>query len=305
VKKYAEKHPDLIFPIFQKENQYSKGKKPNPNFNYPRAKGSYIALCEGDDYWTDPYKLQNQIAAMVKYPECDMSFHAAIEINYQNFAKTIIGRHTTGTEVCCIEDVIIGGGSFCPTASLVFKKSMLKTMPKWFFNEAQVGDLYLQLYGALNGGLLYIDETMSVYRKEANGSWTQRLFRKTRKEIRESFSNEKKCYSYFNLETNGRYSRIIKKRIMLTCLTWAKEFFKKKRFDVFFELSFLGVMTSPKIFVFDFFNSTLQIVSGMFSPARRTEHRGREKSSSRISENYSCRVVGPVSCNHEFHRNNI
>ena len=58
VKEYTDKNSDLFIPIFQTENQYSQGNKPLANFVFPRAKGKYIAICEGDDYWTDPYKLQ-------------------------------------------------------------------------------------------------------------------------------------------------------------------------------------------------------------------------------------------------------
>ena len=61
IREYEKKYPKIIKPIYQKENQYSKGIKiVNPTFNFPRAKGKYIAMCEGDDYWTDPKKLQIQ-----------------------------------------------------------------------------------------------------------------------------------------------------------------------------------------------------------------------------------------------------
>lgn len=61
IREYERKYPDLIKPIYQTENQYSKGVKVEFVYNYPRAKGKYIAFCEGDDYWTDPNKLQKQI----------------------------------------------------------------------------------------------------------------------------------------------------------------------------------------------------------------------------------------------------
>lgn len=62
IREYETKYPDLIKPIYQTENQYSKGLGAmNVRFNFPRAQGKYIALCEGDDYWTDPYKLQKQV----------------------------------------------------------------------------------------------------------------------------------------------------------------------------------------------------------------------------------------------------
>lgn len=54
IREYQEKYPDIIKPIYQKENQYSQGiKRVDYKFNYSRANGKYIAICEGDDYWTD------------------------------------------------------------------------------------------------------------------------------------------------------------------------------------------------------------------------------------------------------------
>jgi glycosyltransferase involved in cell wall biosynthesis len=75
VKEYAENHSDLIITIFQTENQYSQGIKPWPNFVFPRARGKYIALCEGDDYWTDPLKLQKQVDFLEEYTEYNICFH--------------------------------------------------------------------------------------------------------------------------------------------------------------------------------------------------------------------------------------
>ena len=76
VKSYAEKHPDLILPILQAENQYSKG-IPISTYAYPKARGKYIAFCEGDDYWTDPYKLQKQVDFLESNPDCSWCFHAS------------------------------------------------------------------------------------------------------------------------------------------------------------------------------------------------------------------------------------
>lgn len=60
IREFQDKHPDIIKPIIQTENQYSKGVAVNSVYNFSRAQGKYIALCEGDDYWTDPFKLQKQ-----------------------------------------------------------------------------------------------------------------------------------------------------------------------------------------------------------------------------------------------------
>lgn len=66
---YAKKYPDIIKPIIQTKNQYAKCGLINPRFVFPKAKGKYIALCEGDDYWTDTTKLQKQVSFLEDNPE--------------------------------------------------------------------------------------------------------------------------------------------------------------------------------------------------------------------------------------------
>lgn len=81
IREYAAKHPNIIKPVFETENQYSKGGPwGSAVWNYPRAKGKYIALCEGDDYWTDPLKLQKQVDFMESHPEYSVCF-----CDYRNY----------------------------------------------------------------------------------------------------------------------------------------------------------------------------------------------------------------------------
>ncbi|WP_202928078.1 glycosyltransferase [Cyclobacterium salsum] len=73
IQDYCEKYPSLIKPIIQQENQYSKGVRGiNFVYNFPRAQGKYIAMCEGDDYWTDPNKLQKQVDLLEKNPDLSL-----------------------------------------------------------------------------------------------------------------------------------------------------------------------------------------------------------------------------------------
>ncbi len=82
IKEYAAKHPDLIFPLYEVENQYSKGKAGKIDlYNYERAKGKYIAYCEGDDYWTAPLKLQRQVDFLETHPDYSVTFHRCKHIN--------------------------------------------------------------------------------------------------------------------------------------------------------------------------------------------------------------------------------
>ena len=79
IREYAAKYPDKIFPLFEEENQYSKPcHKQLDWYNYERVRGKYIAYCEGDDYWTDPLKLQKQVDFMethLEYSACFHNFH--------------------------------------------------------------------------------------------------------------------------------------------------------------------------------------------------------------------------------------
>ena len=92
IMEYTMKYPNIIKPILQDENQYSKGKKVGM-FHKDIAKGKYIAICEGDDYWTDTNKLQKQIDYLENHPECSMCVHASYRVK-PNKKKKIkqIGR---------------------------------------------------------------------------------------------------------------------------------------------------------------------------------------------------------------------
>lgn len=76
IKEYASKYPHLIFPLYETENQFCKlGRESMDFYNYRRAQGKYIAICEGDDYWTDPFKLQKQVDFMEAHPDYSVCFH--------------------------------------------------------------------------------------------------------------------------------------------------------------------------------------------------------------------------------------
>ena len=95
IKEYAAKYPDLIFPLYETENQYSKGVDVDI-YNYRRVKGKYIAYCEGDDYWTDPLKLQRQVDFMEShsncsmcYTDCDIYFEETKDFQRSLFANSV------------------------------------------------------------------------------------------------------------------------------------------------------------------------------------------------------------------------
>ena len=185
IRKFEQKYPEIIKPIYQSDNQYSRNIPINDIYQIPRAKGKYIAFCEGDDYWTDCHKLQKQVTLMEKYTQCDICAHSAIMVDEKN--KRILGviAPCTSKTVIPTEKVILGGGGFVSTNSLMLRKQVFLNQPE--FRKSFRYDYSLQIMGALRGGMLYIVDFMSAYRFQAKSSWTERM--KENPEIMISMSN--------------------------------------------------------------------------------------------------------------------
>ena len=169
IKEYAEKYPTIIKPILQTENQYSKGKGILIPFVYPRAKAKYIALCEGDDYWIDPYKLQKQVDFLEANEEYSLCFHNAIEHWEDGSREDSIFSDVEDRDYSAVE---IYKKWTIPTASVVFRKDVIDSLrykevslnPKFIY-----GDIILFLTCAEFGKLRGFTDTMSIYRRHIGG----------------------------------------------------------------------------------------------------------------------------------------
>lgn len=160
---YESNYPELFHCIYQEENQYSKGKMPWWEVLFPMAKGDYIAICEGDDYWIDPYKLQKQVDFMDSHKEFIACFHNA-RVLYPN-GVTLFNSMEENHEPS-IED-IIKRRWFIATPSLFFR-NVLTEYPDWrgeIINE----DYLLELLLAREGRFYYMDDVMAVYRQDGMG----------------------------------------------------------------------------------------------------------------------------------------
>lgn len=172
IRKYEEKYLDLIKPIYQKENQYSKGINIS-KILYEKAQGKYIAICEGDDYWIDPYKLQKQIDYMEANPECGLCSHT-VKIYDDKLKKyTGIIKPYQKNQIVPIEEVILGGGGFFGTNSLVFRRKNMLSFPK-FYLDSPVGDYPLQILHSSKEYAYFIVDTMSTYRINTYISWSDK-----------------------------------------------------------------------------------------------------------------------------------
>lgn len=173
IKKYEEQYPDIIKPVYEKENQYSKGIKVLSE-NSGRARGKYIAICEGDDFWNDPYKLQKQADYLEAHPECSLCVHAAYTVNSHNKRLRYKVRPRRSNGIVSIEETIYGGGGVFATNSMMYPNKLHGTFPYFCDIAEKVGvdDYPLNIYLALKGTIYYMDEYMSTYRVGIPGSWS-------------------------------------------------------------------------------------------------------------------------------------
>ena len=164
---YQEKHPYLIKTILQCENQYSIRGFEFISDIFKQASGKYIALCEGDDYWIDPLKLQKQIDLMESDPKCVLSFHRCL-FRIEN--KGEITSNEQDKEAILyeynVENLLTKWG--IPTASMVFK-NIITGLPDWFSKVAS-GDIALAMILFEMGTFKCLEEdVMSVYRITGTG----------------------------------------------------------------------------------------------------------------------------------------
>ena len=124
IREYASRYPEVILPIYETENQYSKhdGSLRRIMNNACTATGAkYIALCEGDDYWTDPSKLQKQVDFLEAHPEYSLCFHNAI-VHYEN--KNIDDHLFADLQTREYSEKEIADGWITATASFLFRQSV-------------------------------------------------------------------------------------------------------------------------------------------------------------------------------------
>lgn len=209
IKDYEEKYPDIIKPMYQIENQYSKGKR-TETFVFAKASSKYIAWCEGDDYWTDPHKLQKQVDYMENHSECSLCVHAAKQIMGDKVVKCI--RPSNRNKIFTSAEVIVGDGGLFATNSMFFPTRLVKNLPEFFLN-CSVGDYPLTIYLSLNGKVYYIDNVMSAYRIMVKNSWSSTIQANPQKNI-EHFKMMEKMLNEVDEYTNYAYSNAVKNRIL-------------------------------------------------------------------------------------------
>jgi len=209
INNYTSKEPNLIIPIFNKSNL---GLAINFSSALNSCKGRYIAICEGDDFWTSRDKLRKQAAYMEGHPECGMCFHSSEIVGGKGPAMI---RPYSESCVSPTEDIIVGGGGFMATNSIMYRKDIMEDPPE-FYMSSPIKDFPLQIFTSTKQYAYYIDEVMSAYRVGAEGSWTSRMNAasdRTEKMIRH-IKKINAMLKGFDEYSGGKYSTSVKRKIM-------------------------------------------------------------------------------------------
>jgi len=160
---YAARNPNIIRLLPSERNH---GMMPNFLRTIKECHGRYLAMCDGDDYWTDPKKLQKQVDFLESNPDFAICFHK-VKILKNNGLK--IDRLIPPAEITSIED--LAQGNYIHTNTVVYRNGLLKEFPDWI-NKSPVGDYVLHMMNSQYGKIKYIDEEMGVYRLHEKSTWS-------------------------------------------------------------------------------------------------------------------------------------
>ncbi len=189
VLEYAERYPEIIKPVLQKENQYSQKNPIHKNFTAPIVRGKYVALCEGDDFWTDCNKLQKQYDVMESHGDCSMCVHKVQKVTEDG------SFHPHSCPDFEMEEQKLNVADFLKlqprypfqTSSFFMRSDLWKELvnnPPIFRQVAGVGDEPMLLFMVTHGKIYYLKESMSCYRIFSIGSYSYHLKRSVENKVR-------------------------------------------------------------------------------------------------------------------------
>ncbi|WP_295937772.1 glycosyltransferase [uncultured Alistipes sp.] len=171
IREYEAKYPGVVKPIYQKENQYSQGVKISATHQFPRAQGRYIALCEGDDYWTDPCKLQKQIDFLEANPDFSVCFH---DVKIKKEEESVLVDDYITSDVPDVSDIYqLAQGNYMHTPSVVFRKNE-KILAELAASDLIHIDYVLHMFNARHGRIKKLRDQMAVYRVHGAGCWSMK-----------------------------------------------------------------------------------------------------------------------------------
>ena len=175
LREYADRYPDIIRPFYQDENLYSRRMNVYDLVFFPAARGKYIALCEGDDYWNDPEKLQRQTDWLDAHPDYSACVHNSIGKFSDQPDRVLFAQD--GDRDIPFEQVINGMSHAYHTSSILARREFILNPPDYrnvAYEKGYFTDYAIGVRLCLEGKVRFLDRCMSVYRIGSNPSaWSK------------------------------------------------------------------------------------------------------------------------------------
>jgi glycosyltransferase involved in cell wall biosynthesis len=208
---YQKRYPDRVRLLLPEKNL---GACENSLQVHKACQGEYVAILEGDDYWTSPSKLQKQVDFLNSHPECALCFHNAIIFYEDGSGEPRSYCRADQKEISTLEDLL--AGNFIPTCSVMFRRGLFDEIPDWIYS-VPFGDWPFHILNARYGKIGYIKEVMGAYRVHSGGVYSgQSQIKNLRGTI--------KTYGKINAYLNFEYEDIIRSRISERWNGWAEVF---------------------------------------------------------------------------------
>ncbi len=194
VREYAEKYPDIIIPMYEEENRWSKHDGSLLTIMYPLLVGKYLAHCEGDDFWTDPYKLQKQVDFLEAHPEYVLTYtdYSVVDVNSQPLNKKKQKRYSGE----CTDKLLIKG-NFVFTGTSLYRRKYDDEWPSFLINlpiKTKQSDYVHWLFLSKKGLFRYINENTTSYRIQDSSASHFTEF----KDAKNFFEKARNVRLYFN-----------------------------------------------------------------------------------------------------------
>lgn len=200
---YAVRYPDRITLIAQTVNQYQFDRRIQSHILFPLVKAKYTAILDGDDYWCDKQKLQKQVGYLEAHPDCTMCIGRADQVDASGKTIHKLAPYAQSRRVD-INDMIVAGGSFCSSGTIVAPTALLNAMPE-FTMVTEVEDIPVHLWCAVEGYAWYFAERMAIYRATVPGSWSARQYAAALPVRLETHATVRELLIGFDAYTKGKY----------------------------------------------------------------------------------------------------
>lgn len=164
---YQQRFPNIIKLVFPEENQHSQGRRPYTDYLVPELSGEYVTCCEGDDYWTDPMKLQKQVDFLDRNPEYVLTTHdiRCIDENGNTLVEQYLPEYYK-RDFSALELRLGWAG---PVTQAILFRNVLKDYPPEYW-KAELGDVFqASLLGAFGRSAYLPDVKPSIYRHHGGG----------------------------------------------------------------------------------------------------------------------------------------